>query len=117
MELVALRANTKGLEIACHINSDVPTKLSGDPNRLQQILLNLLSIGIKFTKTGEVVVHVDVIEKEEDITVLRPAKNHLINQEIDDKHKRVKLLFSVKDTGVGIPSEKQEVVFESCYPG
>jgi PAS domain S-box-containing protein len=85
------RAQQKGLDLACHILPDVPDGLNGDPTRLRQILVNLVGNAIKFTEQGEVVVQVEVKEEAEDQAVLH---------------------FAVKDTGVGIPLERQRVIFE-----
>ncbi len=91
-EMMSLRAHEKGLELACHIKPDVPTALMGDPVRLHQVILNLAGNAIKFTEEGEVVIHVDT-EKEEESSVL--------------------LHFMVSDTGLGVPPDKIETIFES----
>jgi two-component system sensor histidine kinase/response regulator len=89
---LAMRAHRKGLELTCHVLSDVPDGLVGDPGRLWQILLNLIGNAIKFTEQGEVVVRV---EKE--------------SQTADE----VCLHFAVTDTGIGIPPDKQGVLFQA----
>lgn len=89
---LALRAGQKGLEIACHVSQDVPDTLIGDPGRLRQILINLIGNAIKFTSEGEVVVSVSVEASGPANTLLR---------------------FSVADTGIGIPPEKQRLIFEA----
>ena len=91
-DIMAIRAHKKNLELTCHIRPDVPVHLSGDPNRLRQILVNLLSNAIKFTEKGEVNL---LVEREE-----------MLDREC-------RLLFSVSDTGIGIPAEKQRYIFES----
>jgi two-component system sensor histidine kinase/response regulator len=91
-ELLAVRAHEKKLELACRLMPDVPTSLRGDPNRLRQILTNLVGNAIKFTAQGEVVVRV---EWERD----------------GDKPESLK--FVVSDTGIGIPEEKRAQVFET----
>ncbi len=88
---LAQRAYDKDLEIACLIDPDVPGLLEGDPGRLRQILVNLVGNAIKFTQEGEVVVRVQVEEKSKSDATLR---------------------FSVQDTGIGIPIERQAAVFE-----
>jgi two-component system sensor histidine kinase/response regulator len=88
---LSLRAEQKGLELACHVQADVPEDLFGDPLRLRQVVLNLVGNALKFTDKGEVVVEVRVeSRKEEDLS----------------------LHFSVRDTGVGIAPEKQGSIFE-----
>jgi CheY-like chemotaxis protein len=89
---LAIGAQQKGLELACQIAADVPEALIGDAGRLCQILVNLVGNAIKFTEHGEVVVRV---EKE------------------DRAGDEVRLHFSVQDTGIGIPVEKQAVIFEA----
>ena len=89
---LALRAHEKGLELACQIQPDVPHALVGDVRRLRQILVNLVGNGIKFTEEGEVVVRVE-------------------NETLEDDE--VRLHFTVSDTGIGIPAQKQPIIFES----
>ena len=89
---LGLRAHEKGLELVCDVLADVPDGLEGDPTRLRQILTNLVGNALKFTATGEVVVKVEVEEEKDDEVLLH---------------------FAVKDTGVGIPLEKQQIIFEA----
>jgi signal transduction histidine kinase/CheY-like chemotaxis protein len=91
-ELMAARAQGKGLELLITIAPDVPTHLIGDPMRLRQILLNLLGNAIKFTATGDVILRVAY-----DLTASHPGR----------------LRFTVQDTGIGIPAEKLGTIFES----
>ncbi len=88
IEIVALQADQKGLELIVTVNPDVPRFVRGDPARLRQIMVNLLGNGVKFTAEGSVAV-----------TVVR--KDH------DPKY----LSFSVKDTGIGIAADALEKVF------
>jgi PAS domain S-box-containing protein len=88
---LAVRADEKGLELACRVLPDVPETLIGDPKRLRQILLNLVDNAIKFTEQGEVVIRVEKISETQDKACLR---------------------FTVADTGIGIAAEKQQLVFE-----
>ncbi len=92
VETLSARASAQGVDLACHLPPEVPTALLGDPGRLRQILLNLLGNAFKFTDKGRVLVRVG-IENEADESVL--------------------LHFSVSDTGIGIPEEKQKKIFES----
>ncbi len=89
---VALRAHQKGLELIVDIDPAVPQTLRGDPGRLRQILLNLLGNAIKFTHQGEVVLRVT-----SGITTLTDVVLH----------------FSISDTGVGIPLDRQQIIFEA----
>ncbi|WP_315853355.1 hybrid sensor histidine kinase/response regulator [Bremerella alba] len=91
MKTMAFRAHGKGLELVCHIRSDVPAEVLGDPVRLRQIIVNLVGNAIKFTESGEVVLRVESHETEEDGAV--------------------KLEFSVIDTGVGIPESALQKIF------
>lgn len=89
--LVAGRADEKNLELTCQIQPDVPTSLVGDPNRLRQVLRNVLDHAIRFTDQGEVVLRV-----ERDPLVEGPGN----------------LLFTIRDTGIGIPQDKLNAIFE-----
>jgi signal transduction histidine kinase/DNA-binding response OmpR family regulator len=92
LKTVAVRADAKGLELAYDVSPDVPDMLKGDPGRLRQVVLNLVGNAIKFTQAGEVVLQVGV----------GPGKPD-----------GVRLRFSVTDTGIGIPPEKQARIFEA----
>ncbi|WP_137939327.1 response regulator [Chitinivorax sp. B] len=89
---MGLRAQEKGLEMICDIDPALPRRLIGDPGRLRQILNNLIGNAIKFTEHGEIVL---------DIMVDDHQPNHL------------QVKFSVRDTGIGIPKQKQQLIFES----
>ncbi len=92
LKALAIRAHHKSLELACRIHPAVPVRLHGDPGRLRQVIVNLVGNAIKFTEEGEVVVDVQ-IESE--------------NSE------EIYLHISVRDTGIGVPPEKQEAIFEA----
>jgi len=92
LKSLAIRANQKGLELACRLAPEVPEYLIGDPGRLRQIITNLVGNAIKFTEQGEVVVRVSVDSQREH---------------------GVTLHFTVRDTGIGIPPEKQQTIFEA----
>ncbi len=94
-EEMAVRAFGKGLELTCRVNSDVPAFVEGDPVRLKQILVNLLGNAVKFTDHGSVAVEV------------RPAAP------IGGVRETAEILFSVADTGIGIPKDKRELIFEN----
>ena len=89
---IALRAEQKGLELISFISPDLPNQVIGDPSRLRQILHNLAGNSLKFTHKGEILIKVEIVEQFEN---------------------KINILFSVKDTGVGIPKEKQGKIFES----
>jgi two-component system sensor histidine kinase/response regulator len=92
LKTIALRADEKGLELLCEISPDVPVFLSGDPNRLRQIILNLVGNAVKFTEKGEVAIKV---------------RAHLLEARSSTLH------FEVSDTGIGIAEGKLETIFES----
>ncbi|NNM26240.1 MAG: HAMP domain-containing protein, partial [Phycisphaerales bacterium] len=91
-QTLTMRAAAKDLELACRIAPSIPDRLIGDPTRLRQIILNLAGNAIKFTHDGEVVIDVDLgkIDAEE-----------------------MELRVEVRDTGIGIPRDKQAVIFEA----
>jgi signal transduction histidine kinase/DNA-binding response OmpR family regulator len=94
---LGVRADHAGLELVCDVDASVPDNLTGDPIRLRQILTNLVANAIKFTQQGEVAVHVS--PKPEDGPTDKPGA--------------MCLLFSVRDTGIGVPLEKQQVIFRA----
>jgi len=96
IEILAMRANEKSLELAYHLSPTVPCALIGDPHRLHQILLNLISNAIKFTDSGSITVRVT-----EDPDLPTPGA----------------IRFSVSDTGIGIQSDKLDAIFESFTQG
>ncbi len=96
MKTLAVTAHAKGLELAGGIRPDVPRSVIGDATRIRQVLVNLVGNAVKFTSDGEVTVEVSC-EKQEG--------NHL------------NIRFSVKDTGIGIPADKQKMIFEAFAQG
>jgi len=86
--ILSVRATEQNVDITIDIHPDVPPGLRGDPTRLRQILINLIGNGVKFTKNGSVEIFVK-------------------------KDSETELLFSVKDDGIGIPANKQQLIFES----
>jgi signal transduction histidine kinase/DNA-binding response OmpR family regulator len=92
LKTVSLAAHSKGLELVCDIHREVPESLVGDPGRLRQVILNLANNAIKFTDKGEVVVQVRCEH--------RTARD-------------ARLSFAVIDTGLGVPREKQPLIFQA----
>src|SRR5262249_30748605 len=101
LSALALRARQKGLELACRIDPDVPEGLVGDPGRLRQVLVNLVGNAVKFTERGEVVVRVE----REAHSGERAEGSGEAGAPRSALHT---LLFSVRDTGIGIPADKQQ---------
>ncbi|MFK7921319.1 MAG: response regulator, partial [Bacteroidia bacterium] len=94
VDLLAKKAHEKGIELLYLIESDVPNIIIGDSTRLRQILINLTSNALKFTHEGEVLIHIRKTEKTQ----------------VDNEFE---LVFSVKDTGIGIPKEQREKLFKA----
>jgi PAS domain S-box-containing protein len=86
------RANEKGIQVKLMIDEDLPDAVIGDPVRLGQILTNLITNAIKFTNEGKVLIAASLVNQDADYTTI---------------------CFEVKDTGIGIPIDKQESIFES----
>ena len=92
MDLLAVQAHNKGIELACFLDPHMPTHIRGDPGRLRQIINNLVGNAIKFTTQGEVVLSVT-------------AQTETINEAV--------LRFEVRDTGIGIDTEAQARLFQA----
>src|SRR5262245_15793513 len=92
MKVLSIRVSPSTLELVCDVHEDTPDVLLGDPTRLRQILLNLAGNAIKFTRRGKVIIRVgpETMSKDEAV-----------------------LLFAVSDTGIGIPLDKQKLIFEA----
>ncbi|MDQ1261282.1 MAG: Histidine kinase protein [Euryarchaeota archaeon] len=88
LAMFSLAASAKGLNLSCRMDNDIPAIVIGDPRRLEQILKNLLENAIKFTEQGGVLIHVS------------SDNNDLVH-------------FIVKDTGIGIPIDRKDCLFES----
>src|SRR3984893_8441461 len=96
MKALSYRAHQKGLELIYEVQPDVPEQLVGDPGRIRQIIVNLVGNAMKFTEHGEIFVS---LERE------------------SEKPESARLHFAVKDTGIGIPAEKQSKIFEAFSQG
>src|SRR6202030_2210997 len=92
LKAMGFRAHQKGLELIYEVQPDVPEAVLGDPGRIRQIVVNLVGNSIKFTDRGEIVLSVTQESESSD---------------------GVSLHFAVKDTGVGIPADKQQRIFEA----
>ncbi|HEY3927509.1 MAG TPA: ATP-binding protein [Candidatus Koribacter sp.] len=90
LRLLAPRAHQKDLELGCHIQTELPEQVFGDPIRLRQIVINLVGNAIKFTDKGEVMLDVNLVKQD---------------------HSSLEIHFVVSDTGIGIPEGKQEKIF------
>jgi PAS domain S-box-containing protein len=92
LRLLAMRANQKNIDLIANIEPDVPERLNGDPHRLRQIIINLVGNAIRFTEEGDVTVHVAVE---------------------DQNGAQCRLRVTVRDTGIGIPPERRDAIFEA----
>ena len=90
--LHSLKAEQQGIALLQQIDEDLPARIMGDPTRLRQVIVNLVSNAMKFTRQGEVKIIVDVLDKNDD---------------------EVKLKVTVSDTGIGIPQEAQDTLFNA----
>lgn len=91
-DTMALKAQEKGLEYLCWYDTNVPDYVHGDPGRLRQVLINLISNAMKFTQDGEIDIRIALESESESQATIR---------------------FEVEDTGCGIPEDKQETIFEA----
>jgi len=90
--VLAVSAHKKGLELIADVRPEVPQRVVGDPTRLRQVIINLIGNAIKFTEQGEIALEVTVEQLTEGSIFLR---------------------FSVRDTGIGVPPDKQQAIFEA----
>lgn len=97
IDLLAPKASSKNIELVYFIPPEIPSTVNGDVTRLRQILVNLLGNAVKFTKTGEIVLSVGIYDS-------KPLGNYSTEYEI---------IFTVKDTGIGIPSNRMDRLFKA----
>lgn len=102
LKMLSLRAQKKGLELIYHEHPGIPEKLMGDPERLNQIIVNLVGNALKFTEKGEIKVEIAKVEK-----------GGVILSDTGEAKDHVNLEFSVEDTGIGISPKKQTMIFEA----
>ncbi len=98
-ETMSAQAQQKDIELLCHISRDVPKYLIGDSPRLKQVLVNLIGNAVKFTEKGEIII---------DVRINPPSGE---SQKI--RKEKIELLFSIKDTGIGIPPDNIQSIFKS----
>ncbi|MDE2442451.1 MAG: PAS domain-containing protein, partial [Betaproteobacteria bacterium] len=92
VRVLAVSAHKKGLELIADVQPDVPSRIVGDPTRLRQVIINLVGNAIKFTERGEVAIRVELDQCTERSVFLR---------------------FSIRDTGMGVPADKQQAIFDA----
>ncbi len=114
LDLVSTRAAEKGLDLAYLIDASVPDTIVGDVTRVRQILVNLLSNGVKFTSQGEVVVSVAA----QPLPAASPERGAQAGKNNSDpaalpSEQRYEIHFAVRDTGIGIPTERMSRLFKS----
>ncbi|MDQ7051628.1 MAG: response regulator [candidate division KSB1 bacterium] len=115
----ALKTEEKGLEFVYYTDPHLPEKIIGDPYRLQQILMNLISNAIKFTQKGEIVLECTRIRQfPDDINLSGISTEHLeqvrqIFQKVRTNDQTELIYFKVSDSGIGIPEEKLKVIFDA----
>jgi CheY-like chemotaxis protein len=97
LDLIAAKAHDKQIELTYHVEDDVPHTILGDVTRLRQILLNLLGNAVKFTEKGEIVISVQLA----------------VDGKTSDDYSLSTINFSVRDTGIGIPPDRMDRLFQS----
>ncbi len=110
LNLVAVRAFQKGVELMCEIKENIGEFIIGDPYRIRQIILNLVTNAIKFTHKGEIKITLSTIDEKQETAGVNFDQNN--NNRPGDNHNHT-LLISVSDTGIGIKKDRLDKIFES----
>ncbi|MBF0521398.1 MAG: histidine kinase, partial [Nitrospirae bacterium] len=100
IEPLAITATNRGIKFSVEISPDVPTALKGDAGKLRQVLVNLAGNSIKFTEHGKIELKVDLAQQVLQAVSPGEGKTQILH-------------FSISDTGIGIPTEKLDVIFDS----
>ncbi len=111
---MSFRANEKGLNLLWRIQPGTPLNLSGDANRLQQVLVNLLGNAIKFTDEGQVTLTVERVPRE---ALQNGASQQKVHACSGTQESDLCLAFTISDTGIGIAEQDREHIFESFTQG
>jgi two-component system sensor histidine kinase/response regulator len=114
VDMLAQKAAKKGVEIACHVQRDVPRLVRGDPDRLRQVLVNLINNAIKFTEQGAVIVRLAAFSLSPDIPGegKAVASGDRAAEGSSAQPKFTTIRFSVTDSGIGIPRERMDRLFK-----
>ncbi|NUQ66398.1 MAG: response regulator, partial [Pirellulales bacterium] len=120
VRLLAMPAAKKNLKMACRVEPEIPSQVTGDPGRLRQILINLIGNAIKFTSEGEIRVEVKVESRKERAQSMEhgarsKTSGSLLLPPPSMLHAPCSMLlhFTVSDTGIGIPADKRQYIFEA----
>ncbi|MBF0389992.1 MAG: PAS domain S-box protein [Desulfamplus sp.] len=106
VDILRIKASEKALGLNCNIDNAVPRFLKGDPNRLRQIILNLINNAVKFTNTGEITITIKPLIQR---VVDKPQNKD--GSDID-KDGYITILFEIKDSGIGIPQDRLDKLFQ-----
>lgn len=115
IDILSLRSHNQGIKLDSSIKPDVPGRVRGDAKRIRQVLVNLISNAVKFTKQGMVSVDVGIVCDIAQITQGRSPRSSLNLDHCwkTKKSKRILLQFSVSDSGIGIAKDKLDIIFDN----